>query len=828
MKKLLRTLALTAFLLSVPVIVSAAAGGKPGTFTTGDKTFLLNGQPFIVKAAEVHYPRIPRPYWEHRIQMCKALGMNAVCIYIFWNIHEQQEGQFDFTGNNDVAEFCRLAQKNGLYVIVRPGPYVCAEWEMGGLPWWLLKKKDIKLRERDPYFMERVKIFEEKVGEQLKPLTIQNGGPIIMIQVENEYGSYGEDKPYVSEIRDCLRGIYGKELSLFQCDWSSNFEKNGLDDLTWTMNFGTGANIDDQFRRLGQLRPNAPKMCSEFWSGWFDKWGARHETRPAKDMVEGMDEMLSKGISFSLYMTHGGTSFGHWAGANSPGFAPDVTSYDYDAPINEYGLVTPKFWELRKMMEKYNDGKKMPAVPKAPMPIITVPKFELTEFAPLFNGFDWEYANAHSDLFHSDGAPKTFEELDMGWGMVLYSTRLPQIDDVKVEGVYPMDEYTCTLNLDAHDFAQVFIDGKYIGKIDRVKNEKSLTLPAIKQGQELQILVEGMGRINFGRAIKDFKGLVSPPTITATLHSHLGGVDKTEVTFTPNHWENMRIPDDYEVAVKAFDKETEKPTTREYLNQVRIGRGMRYARQSDDLVFGRGYYRGYFNLKKVGDTFLNFETWGKGQVWVNGHAMGRIWSIGPQQTLYVPGCWLKKGKNEIIVLDVVGPREAVVWGKAEPELNKLQLEKSNKHNNIGDKPDLNSATPVVTGAFKAGNGWQTINFGKTVKGRYLAIECLSTQKDGDRVAIAELYLQGTDGKRISREPWKTKYANSEDEAGNRLGDKVFDLQESTYWQTEKGAATPHLLVIDLGSEQSVKALEYLPRAEQGAPGSVKDFKVYLY
>ena len=782
MKNLFRKLALAALLLTAPAMMQAA--NKLGTFTTGDKTFLLNGQPFIVKAAEVHYPRIPRPYWEHRIQMCKALGMNTVCIYIFWNIHEQQEGVFDFTGNNDVAEFCRLAQKNGMYVIVRPGPYVCAEWEMGGLPWWLLKKKDIRLRERDPYFMERVKIFEEKVGEQLKSLTIQNGGPIIMIQVENEYGSYGEDKPYISEIRDCLRGIYGKELSLFQCDWSSNFTKNGLDDLTWTMNFGTGANIDNQFRRLGELRPNAPKMCSEFWSGWFDKWGARHETRPAKDMVEGMDEMLSKGISFSLYMTHGGTSFGHWAGANSPGFAPDVTSYDYDAPINEYGLATPKFWELRKMMEKYNDGKKMPAVPKAPMPIITVPKFELTEFAPF---------NRNHHLIPSVN-PKTFEEMDLGWGMTYYVTRLPE---VPVQSV---------LTMEAHDYAQVFIDDKYIGKIDRVKNEKSLSLPPVKKGQKLAILVEAMGRINFGRAIKDFKGIVGDVVINAEADEY-----GNEAAWTLKKWTMTPISDDYNKAVKAFDA-----------NMIPLSDG--FAKREN----GRGYYRGYFNLKKVGDTFLNFETWGKGQVYVNGHAMGRIWSIGPQQTLYVPGCWLKKGKNEIIVLDVVGPREAVVWGQAEPELNKLQLEKSNKHNNIGDKPDLNSQFPVVNSQFKPGNGWQTINFSKTAKGRYLAIECFSTQKDGDRVAIAEIYVQGTDGKRLSREPWKTKYANSEDEAGNHLGDKVFDLQESTYWQTEKGAAAPHLLVIDLGSVQSVKALEYLPRAEQGAPGSVKNFRVYLY
>ncbi len=802
MTKILKQMALAALMTLMPATGFAAQ--KPGKFTAGDKTFLLNGQPFIVKAAEVHYPRIPRPYWEHRIQMCKALGMNAVCIYIFWNIHEQREGQFDFTGNNDVAEFCRLAQKNGLYVIVRPGPYVCAEWEMGGLPWWLLKKKDIRLRERDPYFMERVKIFEEKVGEQLKPLTIQNGGPIIMIQVENEYGSYGEDKPYVSEIRDCLRSIYGKELSLFQCDWSSNFEKNGLDDLTWTMNFGTGANIDQQFRRLGELRPNAPKMCSEFWSGWFDKWGARHETRPAKDMVEGMDEMLSKGISFSLYMTHGGTSFGHWAGANSPGFAPDVTSYDYDAPINEYGKDTPKFWELRKMMEKYNDGKKMPAVPKAPMPIITVPKFELTEFAPFMAAMTKPV----------NGAPKTFEEMDMGWGTMMYSTRLPEITSQSV------------LSGEFHDFAQVFIDNKYIGKIDRVKNEKSLTIPAVKKGAELIIIVEGMGRINFGRAIKDFKGIVGNVTLTTE-------TDDVEMVLTPKNWMNVAIPDDYETAVKALDMvkgvndQVAAGKVKGSVPALAFTQGYEGSKKLGDIM-KPGYHRGYFTLKKVGDTFLNFETWGKGQVYVNGHAMGRIWSIGPQQTLYVPGCWLKKGKNEIIVLDIVGPKETVVWGQAEPELNKLQLEKSNKHNNIGDKPDLNSATPVATGAFKAGNGWQTITFNKTAKGRYLAIECLSTQKDGDCAAIAELYLQGQDGKRLSREPWKTKYANSEEENGNHLGDKVFDLQESTYWQTEKSAQAPHLLVIDLGSVQTVSALEYLPRAEQGAPGSVKNFKIYLY
>ena len=757
---------------------------KAGHFTVGDKSFLLNGEPFVVKAAEIHYPRIPQPYWEHRIKMCKALGMNTVCIYVFWNIHEQREGQFDFTGNNDVAAFCRLAQKNGMYVIVRPGPYVCAEWEMGGLPWWLLKKKDIRLREQDPYFMERVKIFEQKVGEQLAPLTIQNGGPIIMVQVENEYGSYGENKPYVSEIRDCLRGIYGQELALFQCDWASNFEKNGLDDLVWTMNFGTGANIDQQFRRLGELRPDAPKMCSEFWSGWFDKWGAQHETRPAKDMVDGMDEMLSKGISFSLYMTHGGTSFGHWAGANSPGFAPDVTSYDYDAPINEQGLPTSKYWELRTMMQKYAEGR-LPAVPKAPMPIVSVPQFRLEKVMDLCGLVTKRVENR--DVL-------TMEDMDCGWGMIQYTTTLPDIPRKSV----------LTLN-DCHDYAQIWVNHQFVGSIDRVKNEKSLMLPPVKKGDVLNILVEAMGRINFGRAIKDFKGITSDVQLQTEQDGH-------EMTYTLKHWVIRTMADDYE-AIKTAMASNRKEV-----------------KDNEAIVSDGGYFKGEFTLKKVGDTFLNFEAFGKGQVWVNGHAMGRIWHIGPQQTLYVPGCWLKKGKNEVIVLDIVGPKaEPIVFGQTEPELNKLNLEKSATHNQPGDKPDLNSATPVAEGQLMAGNGWQTVKFNAPQKGRYVALVARSTQKGDDEVSVAEVYVQDAQGHRLSRESWTVKYSDSEDVLrGNNTADKTFDLQESTYWRTVRKAKLPHMMVIDLGSEQTVAAFEYLPRAEQGAPGSIKDYQIFVY
>jgi beta-galactosidase len=354
-----------------------------------------------------------------------------------------------------------------------------------------------------------------------------------------------------------------------------------------------------------------------------------------------------------------------------------------------------------------------------------------------------------------------------------------------------------TLN-ECHDYAQVFVDTAYIGKIDRVRNEKSLRLPAVKKGQELRILVEAMGRINFGRAIKDFKGITNDVTITTQQGKH-------ELQYTLKGWQSSYIDDSYETAVRALSA----------------------ARKHTTPIMGkRGYYRGYFNLKKVGDTFLDFETWGKGQVYVNGHAMGRIWSIGPQQTLYVPGCWLKKGRNEVVVLDITGPQKPHVWGQDKPELDKLNLEKSNKHNNIGERPDLNSQTPALQTEVKAGNGWQTLALPGTVKGRYLAIQIESNQEANAPSAIAEIYVQDAAGKRIDRNNWVAKYADSE--RGNHTLDKMFDLQESTYWQTETSASFPHLLVIDMGQVQQVSALEYLPRAEQGAPGSIKKFKFFVY
>ena len=787
MKKGILKLALVAALLGSGLSAQAAkkaeAQAEPQRFEAGDGTFLLNGEPFVVKAAELHYPRIPRPYWDQRIKLCKALGMNAVCLYVFWNAHESEPDKFDFTDQNDLREFVKLCQENDMKVILRPGPYVCAEWEMGGLPWWLLKKKDIKLRENDPYFLERVDKFQKAVAEQVGDLTVSKGGPIVMVQVENEYGSYGVDKPYVANIRDMLRKNFGDDVTLFQCDWSSNFLNNGLDDMIWTMNFGTGANIDQQFEKLKEVRPSSPLMCSEFWSGWFDKWGANHETRPAADMIAGIDEMLSKGISFSLYMTHGGTNWGHWAGANSPGFAPDVTSYDYDAPISESGQTTPKYWELRKTLAKYMDGKKQAKVPALVKPV-AVKSFELTEVAPLF---------ANLPEPRKDVDIKTMEEYDQGFGSILYRTTLPELPRPAVLTVS-----------DAHDYAQVFVDGKYIGKLDRRNGERELKLPACPKGAQLDILVEAMGRINFGRAIKDFKGITDKVTVTETRDGHAFVCDL-------KNWQVYNLPDTYE-----------------FYTSIGEFMPLEAFTPGDNGRLPIGVYRGTFNVNKPSDTFLNFETWGKGLVYVNGHPMGRIWEIGPQQTLYMPGCWLKKGENEILVFDIVGPREARSEGLTEPKLDQLLAQEPLTHRLKGQTLDLSGNTPAAQGTFAPGNGWQEVSFDKPVEGRYVCLEALSSINGKNQACVAEMYVLDDKGQRLSREPWTVVYADAEDVKGvNRSADKTFDLQESTYWSTGSKTPYPHAVVIDLGAQHSLGGFQYLPRMEAEVPGAIKDYKIYV-
>ena len=757
----------------VLVISGCSNKGTPGTFEAGDKTFLLNGQPFIVKAAELHYTRIPREYWEHRIGMCKALGMNTICLYVFWNIHEQKEGEFDFSGQNDIAEFCRLAQKQGMWVIVRPGPYVCAEWEMGGLPWWLLKKQDIAVRTLDSYFMERTGYFMKEVGKQLADMQITRGGNIIMVQVENEYGAYGEDKPYVSAIRDLVREAGFTEVPLFQCDWSSNFTRNALDDLLWTVNFGTGANIDNQFQKLKELRPNTPLMCSEFWSGWFDHWGRKHETRPAKAMVQGIKDMLDRNISFSLYMTHGGTTFGHWGGANCPAYSAMCSSYDYDAPISEAGWPTEKYFLLRDLLKNYlAEGELLPDVPKA-KPVITVPEINFTQVAPLFENLPEPIQTAEIE---------PMEQFDQGWGSILYRAILPAA--VNAGDVLIITE--------VHDWAQVYADGRLLARLDRRKGENQVVLPALDEGAQLDILVEAMGRVNFNKTIHDRKGITEKVEVV-----------NGEMVTSLKNWTVYNFPVDYSFVLN----KTYQPASQQTMP---------------------AYYKATFNLNKAGDTFLDMSTWGKGMVWVNGHAIGRFWEIGPQQTLYMPGCWLKKGENEIIVLDLMGPRKAVVKGEEKPILDVLRTNVSQTHRKAGENLKLDGIKPAVTGAFTPGNGWQDVKFDKTVAGRYFCLEALSSQDEKNIAAIAEFDVLDANGKPISRENWKVRYADSEEtRSGNRTADKIFDLQESTFWMTGDNVAYPHQLVIDLGKKYKISGFRYLPRAEKDYPGMVKEYKVYI-
>lgn len=747
------------------------------TFELGNRTFLLNGKPFVIRAAEIHYPRIPKEYWEHRIQMCKAMGMNTICLYVFWNIHEQKMDEFDFKGQNDIREFCELAQKNGMYIIVRPGPYVCAEWDMGGLPWWLLKKKDVKIRSKeDAFFMERTRIFMNRVGKELSPMLLSNGGNILMVQVENEYPLYGNDKEYLRQIKDIVVEAGFKDVQLFSCAWSSNFKETMLDGVLSTINFGAGSNIDEQFKMLAEDQPTIPLMCSEYWSGWFDHWGRPHATRSADVMCGSMKDMLERGISYSLYMAHGGTTFGQWGGANTPPYSTMATSYDYDAPISEAGWATEKFHAVRKLQAQYlNEGESIPENIPQPYPVIEIPEMTLNEVAPLFQQLPKP---------KSSKKIQSMEFFDQGWGRILYRTTLPTGEKGRQ---LLIDE--------VHDWALIYLDGKEIGKLDRRRGEKTVKLPATSQEQTLDILVEATGRVNFGEGIIDRKGITEAVWLC----------DEEQKTELEN-WQVYNFPVDYK-----FQKKHD------------------FAKA--DKCNGPAWYRTTFTVDKPGDTFLDMSTWGKGMVWVNGKNLGRFWKIGPQQTLYMPGCWLKKGKNEIIVFDLETPASPTIKGLTRPILDDLRPEESLYHRKKGETVVLDAADVIKEGTFEKGNNWQTIKFDQAKETRYFCIEALSSFRNDDMASIAELYILDENGKEIPRTEWSTAYADSEEVLSeNSDGDKVFDLQESTFWHTawsQNKTGFPHQLILDLGKTYTVSGFRYLPRPQKDAPAIIKDYRIYL-
>jgi len=747
---------------------------EPGTFTLGNQTYLLNGKPFVIRAGEIHFPRIPREYWEHRIKMCKAMGMNTICIYLFWNLHEEKPDVFDFSGQKDVAEFVRLIQKNGMYCMVRPGPYACAEWDMGGLPWWLLKKKDLQVRTKeDAYFMERARKYLKEVGKQLAPLQIQNGGNIIMVQVENEYAVYGKDAEYMGQIRNAIRDAGFDKVQLFRCDWSSNFNKYRMDDLATGLNFGAGSNIDNQFKTFKEIYPESPLMCSEYWSGWFDHWGRPHETRSIQSFIGSMKDMMDRKISFSLYMAHGGTSFGQWGGANAPAYSCMVTSYDYNAPINESGNTTDKFFAVRDLLNNYlQEGEKMGEIPAA-NPIIEIPTFRLTESANLFENLPKPKKSVQI---------QSMEMFDQGWGRILYRANIPAS---KEAGKLVITE--------VHDWAIVFINGKLIGKLDRRRGENTLKLPPMPKNSRLDIMVEATGRVNYGKAILDRKGITGKVEII--------GRDTTEI----KNWLVYNFPVDYTFQKNAAFKKAK--------------------------ANGPAWYRTTFNLDKPGDTFLDLSTWGKGMVWVNGYNLGRFWKIGPQQTLYMPGCWLKKGSNEIIVLDLDGPESNTITGLSKPILDKIRLDESLLNRKKGQNLDLANETPIKTGSFSEGTGWKEVKLDQLVEARYFCLEALSAQKENDPfTSVAELEVTGVDNTILSRLKWKVIYADSEEvNASNNSAERVYDQQESTIWQTQWTAGKPkqpHQIVIDMGEKVKISGLRYLPRSDNNSAGMIKEYRFY--
>jgi beta-galactosidase len=600
-----RIAVLLSLLLSVIPLTQRAVFAEAHTFKAENGQFTLDGKPFQVISGEMHYARIPRAYWRERFKMAKAMGLNTITTYVFWNEHEPQPGVYDFSGNNDVAEFLREAQQEGLYVILRPGPYACAEWEFGGFPAWLLKDHSTVVRSSDPKFMAPAQRWLARLGKELAPLQIGNGGPIILVQVENEYGSFDKDHAYMEQVHHALVDTGFTKAQLYTADGPEEVPNGSLPELPAAINYGPGEAQKD-FALLKKMRPDGPFMNSEYWDGWFDHWGAKHAATDAKQQNADLDWTLRQGYSISLYMFHGGTSFGWMNGANSNGknYEPDVTSYDYDSPVDESGRPTPKYFLFRDTIAKAT-GITPPPVPQV-APAMTVPAFTLTQSSSLWSNLP---APTHSEQ------PLSMEDLDQAYGYILYRTQLSG----PVNGDLVLDQL--------HDYAQIYIDGKLAGTLDRRLDQNSLPLHITSQKARLDILIENTGRVNFTKVIRgERKGITKQVT--------LAGKSVTG-------WDIYPLP---------------MPAPEKYS-------------YSEASCTGACFYRATFQVNQAADTFLDTSAFTKGEVWLNGHALGRVWNIGPQKTLYVPGPWLKSGENEVVVFDLDGESGRSLQGIDHPVLN---------------------------------------------------------------------------------------------------------------------------------------------------------------
>ncbi len=588
-------------LLLLILISFNAVAQKNHSFEIKDGYFLYDSKPVQIHSGEMHYARIPKEYWHHRLKMLKAMGLNTVATYVFWNYHNTAPGVWDFkTGNRNLAEFIKAAGEEGLFVILRPGPYACAEWEFGGYPWWLQKNKDLVVRSYNQPFLDSCKVYLSKLATQVKGLQVSNGGPVIMVQVENEFGSYVSQRKDIplEEHRKYNKAIFsllkesGFTVPFFTSDGSWLFEGGTLLGVLPTAN---GEGNPDNLKKAVDKYHNGtgPYMVAEYYPGWLDHWGEPFNRVSTSDVTAQIAKYLENGISFNFYMAHGGTNFGFTSGANyneEHQIQPDITSYDYDAPVSEAGWATDKYIAVRELMKKYVKDP-LPVVP-AKIPVIAIPEIKLNRAVDVLD-MKKEIKPVNGDK------PLSFEELNQGTGYVLYSRRFnqPVSGKLQVKGL--------------RDFAVVYVNGKKAGVINRQENKFDLDITIPFNGT-LDILVENMGRINYGEQIvQNTKGIISDVLIN-------------DFTITGG-WQMFGLP---------FEKE---PETESYPEKNRAGRPVLYS--------------GTFDLMETGDTFLDMSSWGKGIVFVNGHNLGRFWNIGPQQTLYLPGCWLIKGKNRIVIFE---------------------------------------------------------------------------------------------------------------------------------------------------------------------------------
>ena len=594
-----------------PLAFHSGAAEKSASFQFDGKEnrFLLNHQSFQIRSGEMHPARIPKPYWRHRIQMAKAMGMNTIAIYVMWNYHEQQEGQFDFSSENrDIVHFMRLCQEEQLYVILRPGPYICGEWDLGGIPSYLLADADIVLRANSstaPRYMQAATRYIQHLAALVKPLMLDNGGPILMIQIENEFGSYSNDLVYLEELRRLwiAQGIDGP---FYTEDGYEQLMQNKTVIPHGAIALSGGESAD--IIKTRQDYPHVPVMSGELYPGWLTHWGDPMMQGKEVDVSKAIEGLMAAGHSFNIYVIHGGTNFGFSAGANTEKgeYQPDITSYDYAAPINEQGLPTAAYHLYREIIRKAL-GTPLPSIPA---PIKTLKQHLHRPLLPRFFTSIWDHlppAKSYSDV-------QSMESLGQQAGLILYQTKLDAAD-----GSLHIDEL--------HDYATLHLDHRYLGAISRTKLRSglftTLNMHAHRQPVELQttrqtdlsILVEGMGRINYGRVPVDRKGILSAVI--------LKGQDGTQRQL--KQWEITTLPLDLS-----------------YLQSLRA-------------TPNRGRCGNFFelnvNLKDLGDCYIDMQHWTKGFVWVNGHHLGRFWKLGPQSRLYCPASFLQSGRNQILIFD---------------------------------------------------------------------------------------------------------------------------------------------------------------------------------